>query len=122
MVFTDVCIITDKVLDVADFYEKIFNVKAEGDSIHSFIKAAGLGIVIYSKNAAETEMGFDFSDSGNGMTYIGYNVDDVDKEYERIKSLDISDVTVPHLWPWGAKSFNFKDIEGNRIVFRSWPK
>jgi uncharacterized glyoxalase superfamily protein PhnB len=122
MTFTDICIITKNVLDAARFYETIFNTKAEGDNIHSFINAAGLGIAIYDKNAAETDMGFNFSNTGTGLISIGFNVDDVDVEYGRIKGLNISSVTEPQLWPWGAKSFRFKDIDGNIIVFRSWPK
>lgn len=65
-------------------------------------------------------MGFDFTESGNGMTYIGFNVNDVDKEYTRLKILNIDGMTTPTIWPWGAKSFNIKDVDGNRIMFRSW--
>lgn len=122
MKFTDICIITEKVPEVVEFYETIFNAKAEGDHIHSFIKAGGLGIAIYSKTAAETDMGFDFTNTGTGLLTIGFDVEDVDAEYERICALGLSNVTKPQLWPWGAKSFRFKDIEGNIIVFRSWPK
>ena len=107
MKFTDICIITKNVLDVAKFYETIFNSKAEGDNIHSFINAAGLGIAIYDKNAAETVMGFDFSNN-TGLITIGFDVDDVDVEYERIKALNINSTTEPQLWPWGAKSFRLK--------------
>ncbi|WP_055668577.1 VOC family protein [Desnuesiella massiliensis] len=119
MKFADICIITNNVLDVAEFYETVFSTKAEGDNIHSFINAAGLGIAIYDKNEAEKVMGFDFSNTGTGLITINFNVDDIEAEYERIKALNINGTTEPHLWPWGAKSFRFKDIEGNIIVFRS---
>jgi len=122
MRFTDICIITNNVLDVAKFYEITFSTKAEGDNIHSFINAAGLGIAIYDKNEAEKVMGFDYTNTGTGLLTIGFDVDDVDAEYERIKGLGINSATEPHLWPWGAKSFRFKDIEGNIILFRSWAK
>ena len=119
MIFNDICIITRNVPVLAKFYEAIFNAKAEGDNIHCFINAAGLKIAIYDKRAAETDMGFDFSGAGTGMITIGFNVDDVDVEYERIKKLNISGTTEPQLWPWGAKSFRFRDLDGNIIVFRS---
>lgn len=122
MIFTDICIITKDVSAVAKFYETIFNTKAVGDNIHSYISAAGLGIAIYDKKAAETDMGFNFSNTGTGLITIGFNVEDVDAEYERIKALNINSATEPQLWPWGAKSFRFKDIEGNIIVFRSLAK
>lgn len=122
MTFTDICIITTDVLRVVDFYEMIFNTKANGDNVHSFVKVAGLSIAIYDREKAEKEMGLDLSTAGNGLITIGFNVDDVDIEYERVKSLGVKSVTEPHLWPWGAKSFNFKDVDGNLIFFRSWPK
>ncbi len=95
-------------------------VKAEGDEIHSVLKTKNLTITFYDKNDAESLMEFDFSDSGNGMTYIGFNVENVDDEYTRLKKLNIDSISEAKVWPWGAKSFNFKDIDGNRIMFRSW--
>ena len=122
MKFTDICIITKNVLDVAKFYETIFNSKAEGDNIHSVINVAGLYITIYDKSEAENVMGFDFLNTGTGLMTIGFDVDDVDAEYDRIKALNINSATKPQIWPWGAKSFRFKDVEGNIIFFRSLPK
>jgi predicted enzyme related to lactoylglutathione lyase len=121
MNFTDICVITDNVPNAVRFYEAVFQTKAEGDSIHSYIHAPGLGIAIYNKQEAENMMGFDFTNSGTGMTTIGFDVEDADTEYERIKALNIGNVTKPQLWPWGAKSFRFPDTEGNILVFRSRP-
>jgi len=120
MKFTDVCIFTERVNEMIKFYEQIFDAKAEGDDIHSVLKTKDLTIAFYDKSNAESLMGFDFSDSGNGMTYIGFNVENVDDEYTRLKELGITSISEPKLWAWGAKSFNFKDIDGNRIMFRTW--
>ncbi len=121
MKFTDVCIFTENVIEMVNFYEKVFDVEGEKDEIHSVLNAKGLSIAFYDKHHAESLMGFDFSDSGNGMTYIGFNVDNVDDEYVRLKKLGLDSISEPKLWPWGAKSFNLTDTEGNRIMFRSWP-
>ena len=122
MQFTDICFFSDNVSELASFYEKLFEVKAEVDSVHRFVKAYGLSIAIYSKTAAENEMNFELSDCGRGLSYTGFNCDDADNEYKRIKALNICEPTEPKVWPWGAKSFHFKDIDGNLIVVRSWPK
>lgn len=120
MKFSDICIITENVSRLARFYETIFQTKAEGDDIHSTLLTDGAGIAIYSKNAAETDMSFDFSEYwGSGNFTIGYNVDDVDEEYKRLKSLKVHFVTTPTTWPWGARSVNFRDPDGNIICFRS---
>lgn len=122
MKFTDICIITKNVAGLASFYETVFEAKAEGDNIHSFINVAGLGIAIYDMNAAITDMKFDLTDAGTGLISIGFDVDDVDMEYSRVNDLKVSCLTKPQLWPWGAKSFRFYDPDGNIITFRSWPK
>lgn len=121
--FTDVCLITDNVPALSSFYEKLFNVTAQGDEIHSFIAVPGLGIAIYNKTAATNDNPkLNYESSGNDCFYIGFNCDDAVLEYERIKALNICKPTEPKVWPWGAKSFYFKDIDGNMIVVRSWPK
>jgi predicted enzyme related to lactoylglutathione lyase len=119
MKFTDICVITSNVPEAVRFYESVFQTRAEGDSIHSYIHAPGIGIAIYNKQEAENMMGFDFTNSGTGLITIGFDVEDADMEYLRIKALKINGVTEPQLWPWGAKSFRFPDSEGNIIVFRS---
>lgn len=121
MKFANICLVTENVPTLVKFYETIFNAQAEGDSIHSVVTAGGLSIAIYSKTAAETDMGFDFTGAGAGFLFICFNVDDADTEYLRIKQLNICEATEPKVWPWGAKSFHFKDPDGNFITFRSFP-
>ncbi len=121
--FTDVCLITDNVPALAEFYEKLFAVKAQGDDIHSYVSVPGLGVAIYDKNAAMRDRPeLDYSARGNDRLHIGFNCEDATKEYERIKSLGICVPTEPIVWPWGAKSFYFKDLDGNIILVRSWEK
>lgn len=121
--FTDICLITDHVSALAAFYEKLFDVKAQGDAVHSFIAAPGLGIAIYSKDVAMNERPeLQYSSHGDDRFYIGFNCEDADMEYERIKALGICSPTKPIVWHWKAKSFYFKDLDGNMIVIRSWPK
>jgi len=119
MIFSDICIITTDVKKIRAFYELIFNEKAEGDEIHSFIECGGLGLAIYNKTNAINDMGFNFENAGTGLLTIGFNVEDVTVEYQRILELNVNQLTKPVVWPWGAKSFNFRDPDGNIIVIRS---
>ena len=121
MKFTDICLITEDVLNLRRFYESIFGVDSEGDSVHSSLNIYGLRLAIYAKSAAESDMGFDFTGAGTGLFTIGFTVDDADVDFQRISSLGLCDVTPPHVWPWGAKSFRFPDIDGNIIIIRSLP-
>lgn len=120
MKFTDVCIFIENMSEMVDFYEKVFQIQADKDKVHSVLQIHGLTVALYDKKHAEEVMSFDFSDSGHGMNYIGFNVKDLDAEYKRLCDLDIDNMSEPTLWPWGAKSFNILDPEGNRIMLRSY--
>lgn len=115
-----ICIITEDVRRLAEFYEKVLQIKTDINDIHVDIPLNGGGITIYSKSAAQKDMGFDFSKySGTGMIKISFFVDNVDFEYERLKSLnlDIEFMAAPTTYSWGARSMHFRDLDGNIIGF-----
>jgi predicted enzyme related to lactoylglutathione lyase len=120
MKFSDICIITEDVPLLTRFYENVLQVKADGGEIHASLVIGGEGIAIYSKKAAESDMLFDFSKHwGSGNFTIGLNVDNVDKEYERLKSLNVEFISTPTTYPWCARSVHFRDPDGNIICFRT---
>ncbi|MFC3748690.1 hypothetical protein [Paenibacillus sp. GCM10012306] len=94
MFFSDVCLITEEVTTLSKFYEVILHAKAEGDHIHAIIQSEGAGLTIHSKQAAESDMKFDFSRYwGSGNITLSFNVDDIDVGYERLKAFDVEFVT-----------------------------
>lgn len=107
-----ICLITKDVRKLAEFYQKVLQTETELNDIHVVIPAEGGGITIYSKSAAEQDMGFDFTRyHGTGMTKFSFLVDNVDAEYERLKALklNIELIAVPTTYPWGARSMHFRD-------------
>ena len=46
-----------------------------------------------------------------------FEMEDVDAEYERLKALDVEFVMLPTTHPWGARSFWFRDPDGNVVDF-----
>ncbi len=50
---------------------------------------------------------------------VGFNVPDVDAEYKRLLLLGAEMLNEPTTHPWGARSFQFKDPDGNIVNFRS---
>ena len=86
MKFTGISIITEDVIRLAKFYAEALQTEAEESDIHSVVETDGAGLVIYSKAAAERDMGFDFSRYwGSGNITLQFMVDDVDAEYCRLK-------------------------------------
>jgi predicted enzyme related to lactoylglutathione lyase len=121
--FTDVCFITSDVLRLRAFYEAVFGVKAEGDEIHSGISVAGLTLVFDHVDIADENPTFRYVKAGGANNVIvGFNVDDVDAEYRRLLTLGAEMLNEPTTHPWGARSFQFRDPDGNILNFRSIPK
>ena len=121
--FTDVCFITNDVLRLRAFYETVFGVKAEGDEIHSGLSIDGLTFVFDHVDIADENPTFRYISAGGANNVIvGFNVDDVDAEYQRLLPLGAQMLNEPKTHPWGARSFQFKDPDGNILNFRSIPK
>lgn len=119
-----ICLITEDVLRLVKFYEMVLQAQAKGDEIHSEIEAGGGALAIYSKAAAIRDMGFNFDKyHGTGMFTFAFNFqspEDVDREFERLKSLDIDIefIIPPTTHPWGARAMHFRDPDGNIVCFR----
>lgn len=121
--FTDVCLITNDVLRLRAFYEEVFGVKAEGDDIHSGISIDGFTFVFDHVAIAKENPTFYYVESGGANNVIaGFNVGDVDAEYSRLLVLGAEMLNEPTTHPWGARSFQFRDPDGNILNFRSIPK
>ena len=123
MLFTDITLITEDVLNLVDFYEELFGISIEKNDVHTQFEIGSLRITLYSKRAAESNMGFDFKQyNGTGKMTIGFNLDEIDNEVLKLKGLGVDFVAGPKTYPWGAKSVHFRDPDGNIICFRCWPK
>ena len=118
-----ICLITEDVRRLVSFYEAVLGVKGEGDDIHMELHTDGCGMAIYAREAAERDMGFDFSAHwGTGGTTLMFRVDDADREFERLQSIVPAFMTTPTTYPWGARAFHFRDPDGNIIDFVTPPK
>ena len=119
--FTDVCLITEDVVRLRSFYETVFSVKAEGDEIHSGMVINGLTLVFDHEAIADSNPAFRYVEAGgSNNVIIGFNVDDVDEAFRRLQSLGVSMLNEPTTHPWGARSFQFKDPDGNILNFRNF--
>lgn len=123
MIFTDITLITEDVLNLAMFYEKLFDISIEKNDIHTQFEIGSLRITLYSQRAAESDMNFCFDRyHGTGKMTIGFNLDEIDSWVSKLKDFNVDFVAGPKTYPWGAKSVHFRDPDGNIICFRCWPK
>lgn len=110
----EVCLETNDVRRLADFYRKVCNINTEcDDEIHQEIISEGTTLTIYNNGKVKNNCNQNIS--------IAFTVDNVDEEYLRLRELDIPIIDTPKTQPWGAKNMHFCDPDGNQIYFRSFP-
>lgn len=111
----EVCLLTNDVVALANFYKKLFNIdNGSNDSVHQFIISEETTLTVFNDGQPRAE--------NSQSICLAFTVDDVDAEYERLKSLGIKINEPPTLRPWGAKNMSFFDPDNNLITFRSFPK
>lgn len=115
MNIVEVCLETNDVIKLADFYRKILSIPAEcNDETHQFIITEGTTLTVYNNGEVKNNRNKNIS--------LAFTVDDIDEEYNRLLKIGIPIIDVPKIQPWGAKNIHFCDPDGNHIYFRSFPK
>ena len=116
--FTGISILSENVARLAEFYGKLLQIEVDLDDVFVEIGRQGYELSIYSKESADSAMGFDFSRYwGSGNIAIEFHVDDVDEEFERLKKMGVDFIKPPTTYPEGNRMMHFRDLDGNIITF-----
>lgn len=111
----EICLETNDVVKMADFYRNILNINSDcRDEVHQSIIEDVITLSIYNNGEVKNNQNQNIS--------IAFTVDDIEEEYKRLLKLGIHVIDPPKLQPWGAKNMHFCDPDGNHIYFRSFPK
>lgn len=111
----EVCLLTNDVIRLSNFYKTLFNINNNcDDDVHQFILLEETTLTIYNDGIVRN----------NNLQNIclAFTVNDIDIEFERLKALGVDIVSPPTMRPWGAKNMSFLDPDKNLIIFRSFPK
>ena len=115
MDFASIRMITDDLEPMVQFYEQVTGIPAVRPApvfaeLHLPSCTIAFGHARTAqlfKNAARP--------ADNHTVIIEFQVDDVDKEYERLKTLISEWVLEPTTMPWGNRSMLFRDPDGNLV-------
>lgn len=111
----EVCIQTNDVIKIADFYRSILKISSDcKDEVHQYIITEGTTLTVYNDGQVKSNQ--------NGNISIAFTVDNVHEEYERLLKIGVNIIDPPKLQPWGATNMHFSDPDGNHIYFRCLPK
>ena len=118
MEFLSVRVITDDVGRMVEFYERATGLRARWateDFAELVTPSCTLAIghtrtvKLFGEGAARP--------ADNHTAIIEFRVDDVEKEYEKLKSVVGEFVQEPTTMPWGNRSLLFRDPDGNLVNF-----
>lgn len=112
------CLITNDVKSLTAFYERALldsPVKSADDYVE--FRTSGAVLAIFSAAAQEQYIPGAAVPGENRSAILEFRVDDVDREYARLKSLVRVWVKGPTTQPWGTRSIYFRDPDGNLVDF-----
>ncbi|AZA83157.1 glyoxalase [Chryseobacterium lactis] len=118
MKLTSLRIITKDIKQSVEFYEKAIGLTAQWYTEDFAELSAGTITIAIGSTRTLKMFGENMADStGSTNIIIEFLVSDVDKEYERIKTITEDIAQEPTTMPWGNRSLLFRDPEGNLINF-----
>ena len=119
----NVCLITNNVKRLVDFYEPILALKARwsGEDYAELRTSAGV-LAVFAAQAQEKYIPGSVHRAENRSVILEFNVANVDLEYKRLRSLVKVWVKPPTTQPWGTRSIYFRDPDGNLVDFYTLPR
>jgi catechol 2,3-dioxygenase-like lactoylglutathione lyase family enzyme len=112
------CLITNDVARLVEFYRAALRIPPKTSSPEYAEFPTGVGVLaIFSAKAHEQYIPHSAEPASNRSAILEFKVDDVDKEYVRLKSFVKAWVKAPTTQPWGTRSIYFRDPDGNLVDF-----
>ncbi|MBQ7785928.1 MAG: VOC family protein [Clostridia bacterium] len=108
----EVCLNTNDVLTLADFYKRLFGIDNESnDETHQTLISEETQLTIYNDGTRKN--------NNNQNICLAFTVKDIQAEYEKIRLMGVEVIEKPTRRPWGTINMCFYDPDRNVIYFRS---
>ncbi len=115
MTIGEVCLLTNNVPRLAEFYKQLLGVEnGSDDGTHQFIISEGTALTVYNDGTVKNNR--------NQNICLAFKVDDIDREYKKVLALGAEIMEPPMKRPWGAINMSFYDPDNNVIFFRHFPE
>ena len=115
--FRSICLITQDVPRLHNFYQDVLQVQAEGDTNFVAFESVGVPLTLFHAEGMEQMAPGSMQGAGTGNVVLEFEVEDVDEEYARLLELNVPIVKPPTTQPWGLRSVWFRDPDGNIVNF-----
>lgn len=117
------CLMVEDVRTVRDFYRRIAGLDPNPD-FPEYVEfdIGGGGLALYDIKSHEQLAPGSAQAAQNHSSMIEIEVEDVDREFDRLRGFVQDWVKPPTTQPWGTRSVYFRDPEGNLVNFFARPK
>lgn len=117
MKLTHARIVTYDVPALVRFYEKITQMTPIGSDDYVEFRSPVGTLAICSQRTVDQHNAGATTPAANHSAIVEFQVDDVDRERERLRGTVTQFVLEPTTQPWGNRSMLFRDPDGNLINF-----
>lgn len=115
MVFEGICLMTNDVARLAQFYRELFETTAEGNDKHMTMNIGGLGLAIWRQALPEGLSESRMKEIRKRSYALMFSSPDLDKTYARARELGVTIQEELADQPWGGRAFVMNDSDGNRL-------
>ena len=115
MKLTHTCIITEDVGRLRSFYQEVLQIEPLGEGAYVEFPTEAGTLSLFSLEGLEKLAPGSMQGASNNTAMLEFHVEDVDKEYERLKQMSIEWMKPPTTQPWGNRSIWFRDPDGNPL-------
>jgi catechol 2,3-dioxygenase-like lactoylglutathione lyase family enzyme len=114
--FASIRIVTDDVARLADFYESVTGAVARRPTeLFAEVVTPVATLAIAGTRTVELFGAGAAHGADNRSVIIEFRVEDVDREFTRLRGLGVEFVLEPTTQPWGNRSVLFRDPDGNLV-------
>ncbi|MBV9180123.1 MAG: VOC family protein [Acidobacteria bacterium] len=112
-------LVTKDVSVLAEFYRELLKVEPIGSDCYVELATTSGTVAISSKRSVDIFNAAAAEPAANRSVILDFEVEDVDRERDRLHDLIGQFVSEPTDQPWGTRSMLFRDPDGNLINFFS---
>ena len=117
MNLTHTSIITEDVGRLRSFYQEVLQIEPIGEGAYVEFRTETGALSLFSLEGQERLAPGSMQGASNRTVMLEFHDQDVDKEYERLRQMDIEWVKPPTTLQWGNRSIYFRDPDGNLLNF-----
>ncbi len=111
MIIGEVCLLTNDVRKLADFYKKLLGIdNCSDDDLHQYIISEETTLTVYNDGTVKNNQ--------NQNICLAFTDDDIESKYRKLQALGVRIIEPPTKHPWGAVNMSFYGPDNNVIYFR----